>query len=470
MLNFVENRLIFHGRPKENPLQHFERTRLENEIHSDTKERLAELMRRSLLKEQGINRPGIQDKETYQGYIDAFLPEAKKRMQAFDEITADGISESEIDKIAKLTNIRGTNLSREGRNLLRTEVLARIEDKLQENRQLDPKLAGKILEKSLAQFAQPGLSTEKSLYQAMRAIPPEFKSIFLNRNRRNRLAGEMVSKGSRASIERWGKIEIKGQSYNIKNFEILAGASMTEINPSLTEGFRLKNIIEKNGAFFAQMENGCQGNLVILKAERIDGAVSRAPEQNTKIETKEKIEKLNDNALANFIDCMVSYTKMINPKEISNDPHKSLFRQLAEAKRGEPYGYGKYPLTEYAWSYNEIDEMVDKIGKPVAEFVAKNGSNPEAVQEYIEANDPLLQKGLAKVIDLFRDPDFLAKVEELAEKCKKSHDKAAAIFFIGMISALVIKSIGAISGNGGGGTFGGKGIKGVGSGGTAGGM
>ena len=237
-------------------------------ITEATAERLSEHLRRIDKYGEAHNAHG---KERYKEAILAAHSKVENNFPQIINLLNSDKPVNSIDAIAKLTDGRRQGLTDpEAANLYRTEVLARLNAELQSSN-IEADLAAEIILASLAAWVDRS-SPQQALYDAMRAIqqadlPVSLKRTFLPKRQRNELAGEMASSRTTAEIDHTGQVTINGQTFQVTECLILAGASMVNFNH--LAGFQLKNIVFRDGVYLAQMQNGCEGNLIVLKTEKV---------------------------------------------------------------------------------------------------------------------------------------------------------------------------------------------------------
>ncbi|MFH1545813.1 MAG: hypothetical protein ABIE14_00350 [Patescibacteria group bacterium] len=176
----------------------------------------------------------------------------------------------------KLKKVTLTGGEREKRNLFRTYTFDKIEDFLKSevaSKKIEATEASRILEVMMSGMKVKNKSTGEVLWSSMRMVqyvdflPDDIKKRFKGKDNKADLAKEMEAGGQNLTIAAGGVVEVGGKKYQIKQFETLIGAAMSKIEAQLTGGFKLKNLLIKDGVALAQMENGCGGNLVALQLE-----------------------------------------------------------------------------------------------------------------------------------------------------------------------------------------------------------
>jgi hypothetical protein len=182
-------------------------------------------------------------------------------------------SEENILAVAKLSDGRDYGLSGEAQKLYRTEMVVRMQRIMQSDIEIDRNLASKILERSFAEMITDSAKSAKdSLFEAMRAVEhddmlkDDYAKIFGHKYKREAIAKKMEKDGQDDVRISNQLFTIGDKTYNIDEIQVLNGAAMTNIDPRMTDGFILKNvIIMEDGLIFAQMQNGCKGNFVGIK-------------------------------------------------------------------------------------------------------------------------------------------------------------------------------------------------------------
>lgn len=197
------------------------------------------------------------------------IPNMKSALQ---EVAADPSNEN-ILAVAKLTDGRDWGLSGEAQKLYRTEMVVRMQKKIQEGIGIDTGVASQILERSFAEMiTDSAKSAEASLFEAMRAVEhddmlkEDYTKIFGHKYKREAVAKKMEKEGQDDVEVKDMEFTIGETKYRIGEIQVLTGAAMTKIDPRMTNGFILKNaIVLEDGLIFAQMQNGCEGNFVVIK-------------------------------------------------------------------------------------------------------------------------------------------------------------------------------------------------------------
>ena len=482
-------------------------------ITEATAERLREHLRRIDKYGEAHNAHG---KERYKKAILAAHNKVENNFSQITHLLNSDKPANSIDAIAKLTDGRRQGLTDpEAANLYRTEVLARLNAELQSSN-IDAGLAAEIMLASLAAWVDRS-SPQQALYDAMRAIqqadlPARLKRTFLPKRQRNELAGEMASSRTTAEIDHTGQVTIAGQTFQVTECLILAGASMVNFNH--LAGFQLKNIVFRDGVYLAQMQNGCEGNLIVLKTEKV--AVreksettfqqERSPEKAAAVgeksetilqqeESPEKIETQPQPSTEDILNCLAFLEHQEHEAQraklswwrrlLSATPPDIRHRFVAEQKsRGtedypfQPEYNGLYPEKEfnpkfYFAELNDLLPVITAIEEKLETLNSQHGEDFAAAKKaFIEQYDSEviqsdLTERLANIDSLpeLNELDCDEKVKAALAALNASNEKVAAFFFLFMGSSIILPAI--VGGGGGGGGVVEK-IGGVATGGTSG--
>jgi|GEM_PF-5540966 hypothetical protein len=239
------------------------------DLQADTMERVEELQRRKTLdkseREQLLLKVDVKGTES----MNAFSQQINAAGGTFDN--------KNIQKLAKLSVS-----SEEGEfgKLYRTEMVARmVQFLLEQDKSVISKTdASKILEQSMASFSYETGTATQALFDAMRMVshdknsahklPDALVKKFSNKRKREALAAQMESDGV-DGIQLGEKFTFGETEYSIKECEILTGGAMTKIDAKLLSQFKIKNAIKIDNQILAQMENGCEGNFVVIDVEEV---------------------------------------------------------------------------------------------------------------------------------------------------------------------------------------------------------
>ncbi len=240
---------------------------LSDSVHADTKELL------NKLKEQSKKSSNITEQQFASSAKNA-IKVANENLDKFKKIVNNGNLKSHMDEMVDLTNpnkVEGVWRKYESR-VYRTEIITQINDYLIEQN-IDHDIASNFMLKAMEAYAASNQSTKKSLKTAMNAvqqedlIPDSIKRKFLHRIKRNELAEEM-NNGENSEIK--NKIfTFDTKKIRIKQLQLIVGGAMVGISPDFLNGFKLQNIIKKDGIYLACINNGNTSNFVVIQEEEI---------------------------------------------------------------------------------------------------------------------------------------------------------------------------------------------------------
>ena len=229
----------------------------------------------------------IVDKKPVESVLSA-IGAAKNRLDStFDFKTADaariaeltnpwtawgknGVFDSATDKSQRveLQNILKPNSSssdRYARQMWRTEMVSYFAEKLQKSGRAD---APDVMEKIMAaqKVTELGNDPVEALRGAMH-LDPAIK----DKKVREVLAANM-KKGVYGTVD---TIPTLFGNHKVISVKVVSGGDYVEIPMGLTKNFEFKNMFfeEGEGRIYAQMKNGCEGNLVMIEVGKIDEPV-----------------------------------------------------------------------------------------------------------------------------------------------------------------------------------------------------
>src|SRR3989339_277673 len=232
----------------------------------DTKERMSELDRR--INAGILHRKEIVDMlNDVKGKTEKKLDEFKNKFNSFQD--PNNLNVKEVKDLAKFSVGSFANIKDlEGGKIYRTEMVDKIEDflngKIKEGK-ITPENASKIVVAGMEELQYRGGSIEKTLFDAMRMVS----------------GGKLLKIGERKKIEKKmqegqnnidlkldknnkGLIKIGDEEYTFERVEVLTGAAMVDFTPQMSSEFILQNAVIIDNQIWARMQNGCEGNLVII--------------------------------------------------------------------------------------------------------------------------------------------------------------------------------------------------------------
>lgn len=381
-----------------------------NELHEDTKERLKAL---------GTNVEG--------GWADLIDKSCDVAFEKFFEQyqSTDFSKPEEIDKLNKFmrhTEVQKLATEKLGKDvgadmMFRTEMVARVNHFLKEQvsmRKVTAEQASDLLLGGMEQMKQKDKSANNSLRQASRMINYGKKENLLGEtireqfrgNKRKELAEKMEKGEQGVHIEK-GKITLGGKTYDIKNCEILTGVAMAEIDIRFLEKFVLKNaIFAEDGKILAQMQNGCEGNLVVLNVTEKEEVVEQTPPPEV---VPEEIPVVCE-------DCEID--KKISLKDITPEQFKNW---LDNASEWEERGIKRSEMADAIYNYFLMDTPLGKISRKkglVNVILGDRNSESIASEEYLARYKKYLSldaEDQEKLLETFTGEEIQKQEQSLQE-------------------------------------------------------
>lgn len=394
--NHDSSRFIYNNETPRNKEKDVSYSAEVTELHEDTLERLKAL---------GKNVEGKLAKQIDK-YCDWAFAAFEKEYKNTNLENMD-----EARKLARLMDHREIG----GKIEFRTEMVARVNHFLQE--QYD---SGRITAQEASNLLLAGMEkmklhigAEKALRQANKMINWNFEGgkteELLSENLRKQFKGadraklaEKMEKGEDGVRLEKGKITLGGKEYDIQDAEILTGVAMTDIDTRFLEGFVLKNaILAEDGRILAQMENGCEGNLVVLNVEK---------------GTKKKEEKEDPEPEVLCEDCEID--REISLEDITPDTFENWLERISD---WEKRGIDRAKIADAIYNYFLMDTPLGKISRRhgLLNLVIgdRNGGSP-VPEEYLGKYKSFLtldQNDQENLTETFTDEEIQKQLGSLQE-------------------------------------------------------
>lgn len=278
----------------------------ERELHEETQERI-NLLQTEVEHQQYVDTQADQNMDEFIKKLERFGTNPTK-----SQITS--LSEHSIllgEKMGK--DPEWTKLSKEGKtevyNLYRTEAVARMHDEMVTrvtDGRMNGSVASALVERIMSRYPS-RKDPSGALLAASRMAVLDFEELPLDKTQRMELSKKMTaSKVSVKPVD--GKIDWAGKKYEITECEILVGSGMQNVDKNLLGSCIFKNVVSvgetEDGApilLVAQMENGCEGNLVVIRGktekrepiepmDNLDPNLDTDPGGDLEIEEKPKVK------------------------------------------------------------------------------------------------------------------------------------------------------------------------------------
>lgn len=167
---------------------------------------------------------------------------------------------------------KGGRLNRFGRQVWRTEMTSYLIKKLESSKRTDK---AKVVEEIMASQIVGEMEDDpiEALNGAQELDPALYK-----RSDREALAAKMDAS------DRATTVKLLEKGYKVSQVRVVTGGDFLTIPNDLAEDFKFKNVIFEDDRVYAQMENGCEGNLVIIDIQK---KVERSKEDDEKPKTDE---------------------------------------------------------------------------------------------------------------------------------------------------------------------------------------
>lgn len=184
----------------------------------------------------------------------------KKLSNAWTAWEATGISPDLKSLLSYEDSDTPASLKRYARQIWRTEMVDYLTEKLASAKRTD---AATVMEQIMAAQIVTELENDpmEALTGAMWLDPAIRQKAF-----RAALAEKMQSSGLRGKLSDLPKLF---EALKAKSIKVVTGGEFLEVPLELAADFQFKNIVLDDGRIYAQMENGCRGNLVIIETEKV---------------------------------------------------------------------------------------------------------------------------------------------------------------------------------------------------------
>lgn len=176
---------------------------------------------------------------------------------------ADAALRQELQTIFQSSDKAQTNLARRyARQIWRTQVSVYIIQEVGKLTKSDSEKS-KIFEQIFA--SQIVTETEQAPLSALTGAM-HLDDKIKDKTKRQNLAKEMAASTVHTVVPMAAVTQLAGREAKVKSVRVVVGGDLLTIDPKYTEAFLLQRVIYKpeEGRIYAQMENGCKGNLVII--------------------------------------------------------------------------------------------------------------------------------------------------------------------------------------------------------------